>query len=402
MTPGRRRLVVVGGAAVAILAAGAIGLWIAGPRVSSYLGARSDVIQTVVASGRVESPRRVEIGSPTIGTVVQVPVVEGETVAKGRLLVKLDDAEARAAVESSRSAVDQARARIVQIVKTSAPVAQQAVTQAQANFDNAVRQYGRNHDLFEKGFLGQAALDDAQRARDVAASQLDAAKVQRDTLSASGPDWRMAQTALDQAEASLRMARARLDLLTIEAPVGGTLIQRDVEVGDVVQPGKVLLTLSPGGETQLTVQIDEKNLNHLKIGQKALASADAYPDRRFPAEVVYINPGVDATRGSVEVKLTVPKPPPYLLQDMTISVDIEIARREAVTSIPLDAVHDPGSDSPWVLVVKDGRAERRAVKLGARGGSGLVEILAGLEVGERVIPATESSVLPGRKVRAAA
>ncbi len=78
--------------------------------------------------------------------------------------------------------------------------------------------------------------------------------------------------------------------MTIEAPVDGTLIARNVERGNVVQPGKALMVLSPAGATQLVVQIDEKNLNLLQIGQEALASADAYPGERFAARIVYMNP----------------------------------------------------------------------------------------------------------------
>ena len=95
----------------------------------------------------------------------------------------------------------------------------------------------------------------------------------------------------------------------IRAPVDGTLIARSVEPGNVVQAGKELMVLAPAGETQVVVQIDEKNLAQLKPGQQALASADAFPKERFRAELVYINPGIDALRGAVEVKLRVPEPP---------------------------------------------------------------------------------------------
>ena len=90
-----------------------------------------------------------------------------------------------------------------------------------------------------------------------------------------------------------------------------------------MQPGKVLLTLSPRGRTQLVIEIDEKNLGLLATGQEALASADAYPQQRFPATLVYINSGVNALTGAVQVKLDVPSPPAVLKQDMTVSVDIE-------------------------------------------------------------------------------
>ena len=89
----------------------------------------------------------------------------------------------------------------------------------------------------------------------------------------------MAQTALAQAHAALGAANVRLEQTVIRAPADGVLIARNVEPGDVVQPGKELMVLAPAGETQIVVQIDEKNLSQLKLGQKALASADAYPAR---------------------------------------------------------------------------------------------------------------------------
>jgi len=396
----RKRSALIATVLALLVFGGMIAFLMAGPRITAYEVKRGELVQTVVASGRVESPRRIEIGSPVVGTVVAVPVDEGQTVAKGQLLVKLDDSEARAAVASARTAVAEAEAKLTQLDRTGAPVAAEAVRQAQATLDNAQRQYERQRDLFAKGFVGQAVLDDAVRARDVAASQLQAARVQSASMSANGADYAVARTALAQARAALTAAEAHLDLMTIEAPVAGTLISRAVEAGSVAQPGKVLLVLSPAGELQLTVQIDEKNLNYLKLHQHALASADAYPDQRFPCELVYINPGIDPSRGSVEVKLTVPSPPNYLLQDMTVSVDIEVAKRPDALSIPLSAVRDAAGTKPWVMVVADGRAQRRDVKLGMRGGSGQVEVLDGLAPGERVIPATET-VHPGRKVRAA-
>ena len=159
--------------------------------------------------------------------------------------------------------------------------------------------------------------------------------------------------------------------------------------------------LSPVGETQLVLQIDERNLARLKLGQQALASADAYPAERFGAELFYINPSVDPQRGTVEVKLRVPAPPAYLRQDMTVSVDIEVDRHADALALPANAVHDVAGADPWVLQVKDGRAIRRPVKVGLRG-EGSVEIRGGLEAGDLVVPADNTSVKPGRRVRAVA
>ena len=148
------------------------------------------------------------------------------------------------------------------------------------------------------------------------------------------------------------------------------------------------------------VEIDERNLRLLALGQKALASADAYPQQRFPAELVYINPGVNAQTGAVEVKLDVPSPPPELRQDMTVSVDVEVARRPNALLVPASAVHDADSAAPWVLRVENGSAERRPVGLGLRSG-GFAEVISGLSEGDLVIPASATTIA-GARVRAAA
>lgn len=372
-----------------------------GPAVEAYTVERGALVQTVVASGRVESPRRVEIGSPIVGTVARVPVEEGQSVKAGQLLVALDDAEARAALDQARYALAQAQARLTQLDATGRPLAAEALRQAEVNLANAERGLARSKELLARGFIGQAALDDAQRGRDVAESQWKSARLQLESASRGGSDRLLAQAAAAQAAANLRAAQAKLEQVTIEAPVDGTLIARNVEQGAVVQPGKALMVLSPAGATQLVVQIDEKNLNLLKVGEEALASADAYPGERFTARVAYINPAVDPLRGSVEVKLSVPQPPAYLLQDMTVSVDVEVARRDGVLLLPMDGIHEAASAAPWAYVVRDGRVARQPVKLGARG-EGRVEVLSGLAAGDRAIPSTQAGLREGGPVRLAA
>ena len=147
------------------------------------------------------------------------------------------------------------------------------------------------------------------------------------------------------------------------------------------------------------LQIDEKNLHLLRLNQAAWASADAYPDQKFNAELVYINPRVDPLRGSVEVKLAVPKPPAYLQQDMTVSVDIEVARRPQSLWLPLTAVQTAGSDGPAVWVVRDQQLHRQRVTLGSRH-QGRVEVLAGLDAGERLATQPAPHWQEGQRVRA--
>lgn len=369
-----------------------------GKPVDSVTLTRGAVQQTVVASGRVESPQRVQVAPESGGRVARIPVEEGQSVRSGEILVVLDDRNERAALAQAAAAVAQARARLRQIGEAALPAAQHALAQAQANAVQAQRAFERSQELRNRNFVGQAQLDDARRALDVAEAQLRAAQVQVRSQRPDGAETAAARAALAQAEANEQAARVRLEHTVIRAAVDGTLIARSAEPGDIAQIGKTLMVLAPAGETQLVLQIDEKNLAYLAPGQKALASADAFPGQRFNAELFYINPGVDAQRGSVEVKLRVPQPPAYLKQDMTVSVDIEVARRDDALLAPADAVRDAAGKAPWVLALRDGHAERLPVKLGLRGDA-VVEIVEGLAPDAVLIPASAVGVAAGDRVR---
>jgi HlyD family secretion protein len=368
-----------------------------GPAVVVDQVERGRLIETVVASGHVETPYRVEIGSQITATVEDVLVQQGERVVRGQPLILLEARELKASVVQAQGAVAQAEARIRQLEELTLPSAREAQAQAQATLLNAQQTYDRTAQLERNGYATRAALDDAQKTLDVARAVKRAAEFQVYTASPGGSDYVMAQTQLNQARANLDTAESRLGYATIVAPRDGVLITRSVERGTVVQAGKALLVLAPTGELQLVLQIDERNLGRLALGQTALASADAYPDRRFSATVTYINPGIDISRATVEVKLTVQEPPDFLRQDMTVSVDIEVAAKENADVLPMRSVHDILSGQPWVLAVRNGRAIQHPVTLGLHGTSQM-EILEGLDAGDIVVPQS-SGVRAGQRVR---
>lgn len=381
----------------AALAVAWIGLrWWQGPEVVPEPVLRRDFLQTVVATGRIENPHRIDIGAQVTSTVVRVPVKEGQTVRAGELLVQLTADELLATQRQAEIAVDQAQARLRQLQEVQAPLAQQALRQAQATADFARATLRRNQDLFAQNFIGAAALDESRKAFDVAVAQQRSAQEQMNSATPQGSDFAVAQTAVAQAQANAQSARARTQYAQIRAPVDGVLIARNVEAGDVVQPGKVLMTLSPAGRTQLVLAIDEKNLHLLQLGQSALASADAYPQQHFEATVVYINPGVNALTGAVDVKLDINQPPNFLRQDMTVSVDIEVARRSAALLVSAAVLHEPEGVRPWVLRLENQRAVKAPVRLGLHGG-GYYEVLDGLQAGDQLVPVA-APIVAGQRV----
>jgi HlyD family secretion protein len=372
---------------------------ILGKPVDAYPATISELVQTVVASGRVITPQRITISAETTGRVNAIPVSEGQTVKRGQLLIQLNDQDERASLAQATAAVSQAEAKLRQLREVALPTASQSLKQAQTNVEQARKQYERTRDLQARGFYSQAQLDEAKRNYDVINSQVSAARLQVEANRPAGSDLAVASAAVAQAKASLHLAQVKLNKDAILAPADGTLISRSVETGDVVQPGKELMVLAADGETQILVQLDEKNLAKLALGQKVLGSADAYADQRFDAVVSYINPGIDATRGAVEVKMTVLKPPAYLRQDMTVSVDIETARRSDALVIPTGALHDASSNAPWVLVVRNNYTVKQPVKLGLRGDNS-VEVLSGLKAGEAVILTAVGIIKADMHVRA--
>ncbi|WP_349237177.1 efflux RND transporter periplasmic adaptor subunit [Bosea sp. ASV33] len=371
--------------------------WFFGPEVAVYPVLRTDLVKTVVASGHVETPFRVEIASQITASVADVLVDEGQSVTLGQPLVALETRELQAAVVQAQATSAQADARLRQMRELTLPAADQSLKQAKATLANSEAAFQRAEELATSGYGTRAVLDAATKDLDIARTQVRTAELQVFTSTTGGADFVMAQTQLDQAQAALNEARARLGYATITAPRDGILITRSVERGMVVAPGKALLVLAPTGAVQLVLQIDEKNIGLLKLGQSAVASADAYADQRFAATLSYINPSVDISRASVEVKLTTTQPPAYLRQDMTVSVDIQVNRRNAVMVVPARTVHDPLSAAPWVLVVKDGRARMQAVHIGLRAADN-IEILDGLTPGDRLIPVA-AGVRAGQRLR---
>lgn len=369
-----------------------------GTPVAAYAVARGELRQTVVASGHVIWPQRISIATEVTGRVNAIAVLEGQQVLRGQLLIQLEDKDERATREQAATALAQAHAKLRQLRELSLPTAQQALAQAHADVDQISRQLTQMHQLKIKNFVSQAEVDTATRNLAVATSKFNSAELQVNSNQPNGSDTEFAKAVIAQARANVQLSDVRLEQDKILAPADGILISRAVEAGDIVQPGKELMTLAAQGETQLEAQIDEKNLAKLALGQQALSSADAFPDQQFDAEVSYINPAIDATRGSVDVKLRVKKPPAYLRQDMTVSIDIETAQRLNVLVIPTLALHDPSSATPWVMVVRNKRTLKQAVKLGLRGDE-RVEVISGLDKGEAVILASLASIKEHQRVR---
>jgi HlyD family secretion protein len=372
--------------------------WWQGPAVPVVAVTRQPLVESVAATGRLQAPALIEVAAEWAGTVSRVLVREGQLVVAGELLLKLQDAEARATLLQAQAAELEAAGRVRLQSGVSAPLARQSVLQAQAAWWAAQREHGRVSELVSQGFFAPQRLDEAQRALDIAGSVLTSAQLQAQAQEGPGVEVVLAQARLAQAQANVDLARARLERLYIRSPVPAHVISREVEPGDMAQPGRVLLVLAEAGPMHIKVSIDERHLPMLTLGMPAWAVADAYPDQPFEVRLCEIAPAVDPERGSIDVRLCLQGRPEFVRPEMTVSAELLGGRRESALVLPTSLVREADKSAPWVLVLREGRAQRVSVQLGLSG-VGRSEILKGLAEGDLVIAPTEG-VLAGDRVRA--
>jgi HlyD family secretion protein len=388
-------------AAGAVVLLAALG-WTLGrpPAAASVQVQTAPLVRTLQFSGRVTTLSRVEVGSTVTGRVAEVSVREGDAVTAGQVLLRLEDEEWRAALAQAQAGARQAAARLDGLRGGSRDAAIAGVAQADAQLQAAQAELRRTRDLVARGFLGQARLDEVERAAAVARAQLTAAQAQRRALDNAGSDIVQAQAQLALSEAATDAARVRLSQAMVRAPADARVLGREVEPGQIVQPGRALLTLALAGPLELVAQVDERFLEELKPGQTAAVLADAFAQQRFTATLARIAPRVDAQRGSIELRFSVPTVPDFLREDMTLSLEVTTAERRSARVLPLAALRNagsagrPGPDEVWLA--HEGRVQARPVRLGLRTMSA-VEVIDGVADRETVL--VGASPLPGRRVR---
>lgn len=357
--------------------------WWQGPLLPSYEVVSSPLIQTVVASGRVEKVSRTQIGSEITGVVLERLVQEGDRVSRGDVLLVLKSDEISAQVR-------QAEAELKELATTRRPQAEVDLANAKVQLEQAQREAVRRRNT-ELGILSAEEREKSIEAEKLARNNLESARLKVASLA---PD-KVEETKLREQLAALQ---AQLAKTKIRAEVSGIILTRNVEPGDLVQPSQTLFTIALDGATEIRVPFDERNLPLLALQQKASVITDAYPDQPFPAHINFIAPSIDAQRGTVDVRLTVDPVPDFLRQDMTVSVNVETNKRERTLVIPNDALSSISGNKAMVILVRDRKIQRHPITLGLRG-LVMSEVVAGLKEGDHVLTDAESVLKDGTRVR---
>lgn len=368
-----------------ILAAGfAVFRWWQGPLLSGYSISSMPLVQTVVATGRVVTVSRTQVGSEITGVVLKRLVQEGDRVTRGDLLLVLRSDELTAQVR-------QAEAALNELMSSTRPQASVDLANAQVQLAQASRELQRRRILAKDSVISKEELEQSEKAESLARNNVESARLKALALAPGKAEEIVLRERLFALQAQLAKTQVRSE-------VTGIVLTRNVEPGDLVQPGMTLFTIALDGNTEIRVPLDERNLPRLALQQNASVIADAYPDRPFPAQINFIAPSIDPERGTVEVRLTVDPVPDFLRQDMTVSVNIETDQRAHARVIPNDALGNVQGNKAIVLLLRDGKIYRQTVTLGLRG-LAMSEVVSGLQDGEQVLADAVSPLKDGTRVR---
>ena len=262
---------------------------------------------TVSVAGTIEAIQ-VDVSAKIAGRIAERPVNEGDRVSAGQLLVRLDEAEQAAEVRRQEAAVRTAQATLNDLVsgarREEIEDARAALQSATATREWTERDYRRAEGLFRQTLIAAQEVDRARQAYEVAAAQEKSARQKLLLLEAgSRPDQiEAARGQLAQARNALDLAKTRLKEMTIFSPLDGVVLRKNLEVGELANPGVPILTLMKPSDIWVRAYVPEEEIGRIKVGNKALIAVDAYPARRFPGRITEIASEAEFTPRNVQTK----------------------------------------------------------------------------------------------------
>jgi HlyD family secretion protein len=351
------------------------------------MAARIPLISTISTNGRVEPLVNYEIHSPVATTVKEVYVQPGDQVAAGKLLMTLDELQARASEASAESGVKAAQAALEAATHNGSQQERQMaaadVSRAQLERDEARRSLDALTKLHATGASSAYEVAAARQRLDAAEANLHAVE-QSATSRYSPAEVERARASLADAEASLASAQAVVAQTVIHAPIAGTVYSINASRTDFVEAGKMLLQVADLHHERVRAYFDEPEIGRLEAGQKIQIKWDAKPGRvwnghiaRTPVTVINLG-----TRSVGEVLVDVDDTDSELLPDTNVTVTVTVSSEPNALSVPREALHSENSKTFVYKVVKDG-LQRSYVTTGTINLT-QVAILSGLEEGDVV------------------
>ena len=319
------------------------------------------------ATGYVTARREATVSAQITGTVTQLLIEEGDHVKQGQVLARRDDTAKRAALTQALAQLHSAQALL---------------GQDQALLAQSERDVKRDEDLVKRNLVSQQAVEQARTQVDTGAAQLQSRRKQ-----------------IELAAAAVRSAQVQLDYCTVRAPFTGVVIAKAAQVGEIISPFSAgcgftrtgVGTLVDMDSLEIEVDVNEAYINRVLPGQPVESVLNAYPDWQIPSHVIAIIPTADRAKATVKVRIGLDVKDSRIVPDMGVRVSFledkkaaaEPQQRPHGVLVPSSALRKDGGEDV-VFVLKDKKAQRRAVTLGGTNGASR-QVLTGVSPGETVI-----------------
>jgi len=315
----------------------------------------------------------VNLFSRVDGYIAKIYVDKGDLVKANQLLIEIDHTDYQHAVNQAKANLAAARAR---------------VAQQDASVRNTILTLNRMQTLIKDQFVSQQDLDNAQVAYDAAAAALDSLRAQ-----------------VQQLEVALAQAETNLAYSYIRAPFPGYVAERNLDLGSYVSGATAgtstvsrgILTLHEIQTVRILIEVVEKDVPLIQVGQKAEVRAEAYPNRVFEGTVTRVVQALNRATRTMTIEVDLPNKDHVLKGGMFARVEVLVGTHRNTIQIPIDAVSRL-EEAQYVYIVREGKAQRVPVEIGARD-ENRVEITKGLDGSEQVIVSGKDLVHDGAPVQ---
>jgi multidrug efflux pump subunit AcrA (membrane-fusion protein) len=359
----------------------------------------------VEAIGTLNPYDEVTVSTEVDGILTDLKVDEGTTVSKDMLLALIDDADYNLEVKRAEGVLEGAKSRLEQLLAGARPqeiqLAKAEMNQTLADMEKRKADMERAKKLVQDNYISAQEWDAARTAYEVSVATHQKAK-ENYALVVEGPrkeEIAQARAQADQAQAALSLSRQKLAKTKIFSPLSGIVRLRKVSKGEFVKNGTALFIIIQSNPIKLRFTLKERDVGKVKVGQEAAVRVEAFPEREFRGEVRTIYPSLEEKTRSLLVEALVANPEGSLKPGFFAKVSLYTGSPQERVVIPITAFLYEESKVK-IFVEEGGRARLKEVKLGGKYGE-MMEILEGVQEGEKVVVAGQQNLSEGVKVNVA-
>lgn len=362
----------------------------------------SDIVIEDQYAGQINSLHQTGVVPKIPGKVSQIMVDIGSKVNKGDVLFTLDASDAASQLRQAEAAVDVAQANLNRVQSSNLSQMQiqykSTLEQAQISYNDAETNYNRTKSLFQQGAASKYELDLAENRMLTAKQNLESARDNMELLGKGiGPDSiEGAQAQLKQALASLDAVRIQVDNTRITAPISGVVSKKNINIGEGVSTASPAVVISDINDLAAEINIPEKLINKLQVGQKLTITVDSLSNKLLEGEISNISPVADKQTFNYTVKVKIISSDSEVKPGMFAKIKLPVDQKNNVLVVPNSAIVSENG-LQYIYGVKDNIIIKRPVKIGLSNNENS-EIIEGLTVGENIILEGQSFFADGEKV----